>query len=649
MFCVCYIETNTIENMKTKKTRTSIHSHIKKKTSLQSARRKKSANAAYSAEQAQLLLESVQEYAIFMLDPNGFIKSWNSGAQRMKGYRKEEIIGKHFSLFYSQEDRQSGKPDDLLHRAKEQGHVEDEGWRVRKDGSRFWANVMITPLWSSTHQLLGFSKITRDLSERKETEHRLQEIIDRSPSIFFAKDLNGRYMKINSQFEKLFGLTAADVIGKTDHEIFPKEQADEFSANDQKVLESGEPITFEEHARYFDGVHTSIVQKYPLRRLDGSIYGIGGIVTDITMIKKITTELLETTSKLQAVIQASPLAILTINEDGVVMSWNKGAERIFGWTEEEAVGHRLKIVPQDSLNDYLAMVQRGLNGESASVFIRTLQKKNGTVMTVSISYAPAKNDSGTTENIVVIIEDITERINTEEKLHQSHHQLRSLTRELQKTREEERSNLVKEINDKFGQLLAEISTELKMLHQNIQLQKITSLTEVLSEIRMVSNKANESLFLVRDIVKQFRSSALDYLGLIVAMELHIQEFEQSSGVRTTFITNISDVHLSTAQSIAVLNVMRESLSNIHRHADASHAMVKFLRKNSHIVLIIEDDGRGVPNITRDITKPSGISIMEEQARALRGELAVERLKPSGTVVTLTIPLANDTVSGSPTG
>ncbi|NTX19030.1 PAS domain-containing sensor histidine kinase [Burkholderia cepacia] len=118
----------------------------------------------------RLFIEAVEDYAIFMLDPAGNVTSWNRGAQRAKGYSSDEIIRRHFSVFYTEEDRASGKPGHLLAAAALQGRVEDEGWRVRKDGSRFWANVVITAIHNENGGLIGFAKITRDLSERRRLE-----------------------------------------------------------------------------------------------------------------------------------------------------------------------------------------------------------------------------------------------------------------------------------------------------------------------------------------------------------------------------------------------------------------------------------------------------------------------------------------------
>ena len=120
----------------------------------------------------RLLVESVQDYAIFALDPGGHILSWNAGAQRFKGYTADEIIGRHFSIFYPPEKVAAGWPDHELKEAARVGRFEDEGWRVRKDGTRFWANVVITALHDSDGRLLGFGKVTRDLTERRAGEER---------------------------------------------------------------------------------------------------------------------------------------------------------------------------------------------------------------------------------------------------------------------------------------------------------------------------------------------------------------------------------------------------------------------------------------------------------------------------------------------
>jgi PAS domain S-box-containing protein len=128
-----------------------------------------------SEELFRLLVQGVLDYAIFMLDPAGNVVSWNGGAERIKGYAPEEIIGKHFSVFYPPEDNLAGKPARELKQAVAEGRLEDEGWRIRKDGTRFWANVVITPLYDDNDVLRGFGKVTRDLTERRNAEQALDE------------------------------------------------------------------------------------------------------------------------------------------------------------------------------------------------------------------------------------------------------------------------------------------------------------------------------------------------------------------------------------------------------------------------------------------------------------------------------------------
>jgi PAS domain S-box-containing protein len=124
--------------------------------------------------QFHLMVASVRDYAIFIIDPGGYVATWNAGAERFKGYTPEEIIGQHFSVFYTEEDREANRPAELLGIAAREGRVEEEGWRVRKDGTRFWANVVITALRDERGVLVGYAKVTRDLTERREAQRELE-------------------------------------------------------------------------------------------------------------------------------------------------------------------------------------------------------------------------------------------------------------------------------------------------------------------------------------------------------------------------------------------------------------------------------------------------------------------------------------------
>jgi PAS domain S-box-containing protein len=182
------------------------------------------------AEDFRLLVESVEDYAIFRLDPGGRVTTWNAGAERIKGYLSSEILGQHFSIFHPREDVVAGKPEDELRAAAADGRVEDEGWRVRKDGSRFWANVVITALHDAGGQGLGFGTVTRDLTERKRQEEavrtslrQLAQSEEEFRSFFNLAVVGmsqidastGKFLRVNAKMEQMTGYARAELLDMT--------------------------------------------------------------------------------------------------------------------------------------------------------------------------------------------------------------------------------------------------------------------------------------------------------------------------------------------------------------------------------------------------------------------------------------------------
>lgn len=185
--------------------------------------------AKLQEERFRALVDAATDYAIFLLDPEGGVVSWNSGAERIKGYAPDEIIGHHFSRFYAPEDLELGKPAEHLKRAAETGRAEDEGWRVRKDGSRFWANVVITAIRGKDGGLLGFAKVTRDFTERKraeeavrESEKRFRTLFESSPDAIIVTDKEGKIAEVNEQVEKFFGYSRGELAGQTIEILIPE-------------------------------------------------------------------------------------------------------------------------------------------------------------------------------------------------------------------------------------------------------------------------------------------------------------------------------------------------------------------------------------------------------------------------------------------
>ena len=182
-----------------------------------------------TGDQFRQMVEQVKDYAIFILDPQGVVTSWNAGAERIKGYRAAEIIGKHFSVFYTKEDVKSGVPERELEVACSAGSVAQEGWRVRKDGSRFWASVTITALYDDAGQLTGFGKVTRDVTERRSAEEALQKsrnmferLFENAPDAVVVVDSHGVIRKVNQQTEALFGYMREEMVGNPVEYLLPE-------------------------------------------------------------------------------------------------------------------------------------------------------------------------------------------------------------------------------------------------------------------------------------------------------------------------------------------------------------------------------------------------------------------------------------------
>ena len=180
-----------------------------------------------SEERFRLLLDGVRDYAIYMLDPDGRVVSWNAGAENVKGYRAEEILGEHFSCFYTAKDRENGKPHQELQKAISSGRFEDQGERVRKNGSAFWANIVIAPVRDESGKLRGFSKVVRDVTERKQAEEKLRtaslyarSLLEASLDPLVTISREGKITDVNQATETVTGVSRERLIGSDFSDYF---------------------------------------------------------------------------------------------------------------------------------------------------------------------------------------------------------------------------------------------------------------------------------------------------------------------------------------------------------------------------------------------------------------------------------------------
>ena len=182
----------------------------------------------------KLLVQSIVDYAIYMLDPKGFVTSWNAGAERIKGFQTEEIVGQHFSKFYTEEDREAGLPGRVLETARSEGKFEGEGWRVRKDGTRFWASVVIDRINDENGKLVGFAKITRDMTEKRAAQQALLDAERRfrilvqgvTDYAIFMLDPQGKVANWNAGAERIKGYTPDEIVGEHFSKFYTPEEFD---------------------------------------------------------------------------------------------------------------------------------------------------------------------------------------------------------------------------------------------------------------------------------------------------------------------------------------------------------------------------------------------------------------------------------------
>src|SRR6184192_1026917 len=262
-----------------------------------------------SSETFRQLVDDVQDVAIFMLDGAGRVSTWNSGAERIKGYRAEEIVGQHFHRFYPPEAVAEGKPARLLAIAARDGQVEDEGWRVRKDGARFWAEVTITALRDSEGAVIGFAKVTRDLTARKEA----QDALHRSEQTFqllvesiqdcaiFMLDPDGRVASWNAAAERIKGYRAHEIMGEHFSTFYPPDYVAQ--GKPQWALEIAEREGRHEDEGWRvrkDGTRfwaNTVIS--PMRDLQGGLIGYAKVTRDLTQRRRAEQALAQTSQELE--------------------------------------------------------------------------------------------------------------------------------------------------------------------------------------------------------------------------------------------------------------------------------------------------------------------------------------------------------------
>jgi PAS domain S-box-containing protein len=381
------------------------------------------------AETFQLLVDAITDYALYMLDPDGRIVTWNSGAERFKGYAPDEIIGEHFSLFFSQEDRDAGLPAHAIATATRDGRFEAEGWRVRKDGSRFWAHAILDAIRGEDGSLLGFAKITRDVTERKERERALRDSERRFQLLvgsvedyaIYMLDPQGHVTTWNAGARRFKGYEADEIVGEHFSRFFlPADQREGLPARILKTAAEDKRFEMEGWRLRKDGEKfLAHVVVDAIHDEEGSLVGFAKITRDITEKRRLEQANYESALQLRMLVQGvRDYAIYMLDTHGTITSWNPGARAIKGYEEEEAVGQHFSLF-------YTAEDQaRGAPATALATSLREGKfeaeaqrvRKDGSLFWAHVLIDPIFNEVGEHVGFAKITRDINEKKHAEQEL-----------------------------------------------------------------------------------------------------------------------------------------------------------------------------------------------------------------------------------------
>ena len=375
-------------------------------------------------ERFRAFVSSVKDYAIFMLDPNGVVVSWNEGAERIKGYSEDEIVGQHFSTFYTEEDREAGRPENNLEAAREHNRVEDEGLRVRKDGSTFWANVTITAIRDEEGALQGFTKVTRDMTERHEYEEQLRQEKDRFETLvqevkdyaIFMLDPDGIVQTWNDGARELKGYTEDEIVGQHFSTFYTGEDREDGrpERNLKKAAEEGRVEDEKWRVRKDGSRFWANVIITVLHDDDGELRGFAKVTRDMTERREREQQLQRERDLIEQMLETSPVGITVVNSDGSTSRANERMAELLG-------------IPTADMAEYTAgqWDMYGADGEAfpmeerpaSRVFERgepvydrevLIDAPDGQKRWLSINATPITDEQGDPEQALVTATDITE-------------------------------------------------------------------------------------------------------------------------------------------------------------------------------------------------------------------------------------------------
>jgi PAS domain S-box-containing protein len=503
-----------------------------------------------------------------------------------------------------------------------------------KQGHIVWILLSASLVRDPFGQPLYFIGQIQDITERKQVQEKLREsearfraILDNSPTKIFLKDTEGRYLLVNRQFERMFHLDQKTIVGKTDVEIFPPKQAAAFQANDRKVVQAGVPLQFEEEVLLDDGPHTSLVFKFPLRTMDGTLYGIGGITTDITERKQEEEERKKQELLVTLMLSTGPGCIKRLAADGTLHQMNPaGLKMIEADCEEDALGLSVfnLIVPEHRAA-FMEMHRDVINGSARTLQFEILGLR-GTRRWMETHAVPFQNPViGQTEHLAVT-HDITERYRAEEALRASEEQLRKVL--------EEREQLSQDLHDNIIQTIYAIGMSLeecRYLFQEAPQEAdkklehaVASLNRVISDVRNYIEWDNHEAISGQQFCAKLAELAVtmeSVQGIHFSLDLAVEAAQR--------LTPLEALHLP--------HIVQEAMSNSLRHSQSRNGLISLQLQGGRVRLEIRDDGVGF-NLQDALGQGHGLQNMTARAQKLSAHLQIVSKPGSGVQILVELPL-----------
>jgi len=384
----------------------------------------------------------------------------------------------------------------------------------------------------------------------------------------------------------------------------------------------------EGHYIWMEGVITNMLH-------DENIRGIISNLRDISERKKFE----EKQALYESIVNSSEDAIISKTLEEYVTSWNRGAENMFGYAAEEIMGKfisgsdHLKIFKDEQ--EILAQIKRG---ESVEHYEAKRATKHGKIVSVSMSVSPIKNSEGAITGISKIIRDITKQKEAEEKINKLNEELRELFDHLQKSREDERKYIAREIHDELGQALTALKIDVSMMKRKMISGGEQCPKYIEEEFSSIIRKIDLSIESVKKIATDLRPEILDHLDIIDAIKWQAQQFENITGIKCS-VSHLPDhLNLESLFSTTVYRTVQEALTNITRHAGATMVRIAVELDSKKLLLEINDNGRGIKDEDIQNIKSLGLIGMRERIQLVNGTMSISGKPSKGTTVAVKIPI-----------